>query len=342
MDAGQSDAATQGCGLHTSFPGDENCILPPDPDEGLQLHVGPADYDDPDALWVLPPGGEITQCYHLYTPNDVGRYYYGQQYRMRPGSHHMIIIASNDTTSPEGWGNCTTTIVGAIGGTQHPVEDFPPGGVVPPEDAGLGRGLDPHSPLDLQLHHFNPTDQPVLREVWVNLLYKPKEDVTTNLGMLGGLTPVSVPPHTMTTVGNTCDVADAIAPMPVRIVTLFGHAHAHNTRFAVYHDKADGTSDTVYDSYDGAEAPTYTYNTVVQNPAPDPVGRVSGATSGLLTLQANERLRFACDIDNTTDNTLTSTNEVFTGEMCNLFGSVAGLGFPCFKLPAGTPAPAMP
>jgi hypothetical protein len=291
----------------------------------------------------MPPGGEKTECYHLYTGNDVGRYYFKQQYRMRPGSHHMIITSSSDTTSPEGWGPCKSSIVGSIGGTQHTIEDLPPGGIVPPEDEGLGRGVDPHTPLDFQLHFYNPTDQVALREVWVNFLYKPKEEVTTNLGMLGGFTPVSVPPHTMTTVGNVCNAEQAIAAMPARVVTLFGHAHSHNTRFVVYYDKADGTTDTVYDNYDWAEAPTYTYNTVVELPVADPVARKSGGRSGILALSAGERLRFSCDINNTTDNTLVGTNEVFNGEMCNLFGSVAGLGFPCFKLPAnGVKPPAVP
>jgi hypothetical protein len=146
----------------------------------------------------------------------------------------------------------------------------------------------------------------------------------------------------MTTVGNVCKAEQAIATMPARIVTLFGHAHSHNTRFAVYYDKADGTSETVYDNYDWAEAPTFTYNTVVQNPVADPVARKTGGKSGILALSAGEQLRFSCDINNTTDNTLVGTNEVFNGEMCNLFGSVAGLGFPCFKLPSSTKMPAMP
>jgi hypothetical protein len=118
-------------------------------------------------------------------------------------------------------------------------------------------------------------------------------------------------------------------------VTLFGHAHTHNTRFAVWHDKADGSSELVYDSYEGAEAPTYTYNTVVQNPVADPEARLTGGKSGLLTLAPGEQLRYSCDIDNTTDFTFYGRNEVNTDEMCNLFGSVQGLGFPCFTLPAG-------
>ena len=342
QDAG--GASKNPCGLHTSFAGDDHCILPPAEDEGLQLHVGPPDYDNPDALWTMNPGEEKTECYHMYTPNDVGKYYFKQQYRMRPGSHHMIITASSDTTSPEGWGPCKSAITSSIGGTQHTVEDLPPGGVVPPEDEGLGRGLDPHTPIDLQLHFYNATNDVTLREVWVNLFYKDKSEVTTNLGMLGGFAPVSIPPHTSTTVGSTCDIANAIPALSTeRVVTLFGHAHSHNKRFVVYWDHSDGSTETVYDNYDWAEAPTYTYNTAAQNPVPDEASKTSGGRSGMLVMQTGDKLRFSCDIVNDTENTLVGTNEVFNGEMCNLFGTVAGLGFPCFKLnPGAAKAPAMP
>ncbi|HEX4338664.1 MAG TPA: hypothetical protein VH062_22315 [Polyangiaceae bacterium] len=345
-DAGPVDpTAPKACdGFHTNFPGDENCIAPPPADLGLQLHVGPDDYDNPDALWIMNPGDEKTECYHLTTPNDAGKYYFKQQYRMRPGSHHMIITTSSNPDQPEGWGPCQSSIISSVGGTQHTIEDLPPHGIVPPEDEGLGRGLDAHTPLDLQLHFYNATEGVTLREVWVNLIYKDKADVTTNLGMLGGFTPVSVPPHTQTTVGNVCDIKDAIpAQSTERVVTLFGHAHSHNTRFVVYWDHSNGSTDTVYDNYDWSEAPTYTYDTVVKNPLPDAASRTTGGYSGMLVMQTGDKLRFSCDINNTTDNTLVGTNEVFSGEMCNLFGSVAGLGFPCFQLAQGSAkAPAMP
>jgi hypothetical protein len=49
-DAGHKKGiALDECGLDTGYAGDENCILPPPPDKGFQLHVGPDDYDDPDA-----------------------------------------------------------------------------------------------------------------------------------------------------------------------------------------------------------------------------------------------------------------------------------------------------
>src|SRR5687767_8151003 len=61
---------TQPCGpLNSGYPGDELCILPPDPELGVQLHVGPTDYTDPAQIaeFELAPGQEITQCYYFNT-----------------------------------------------------------------------------------------------------------------------------------------------------------------------------------------------------------------------------------------------------------------------------------
>jgi hypothetical protein len=337
VEDGKTTSTAQGnsnpCGIHTSFAGDELCIPAPAENVGMQMHVGPPSYDNPDSEWIMQPGEEKTQCYHMYSPNTEDIFYFKQQYRMRTGSHHMIIMTSSDTTSPEGWGPCKAALTSAIGGTQRIVEDYPPGGKVAPEDEGLAKQVAAHTPFDVQLHFYNSSTKPTLREVWVNLLYVDKASVKTNLGMLGGFAPVQVPPHTSATAGGVCNSADAFPANDIRVVSLFGHAHTHNKRFAVYHQFADGTPDElVYDSYEGAEAPQYVYSTAVENPAMDPEGKQTGATSGDLVLHAGEALKFQCDIVNDLNITLTGQNEVFTAEMCNLFGSVAGLGFPCFKL----------
>ena len=88
----------------------------------------------------------------------------------------------------------------------------------------------------------------------------------------------------------------------------------------------------MYDSYDGAEAPTFVYNSLVQNPALDPDSQTTGAISGDLVLGPGDKLRFQCDITNNLDTPLYATEQVQLGEMCNLFGSMEGAGFPCFKL----------
>lgn len=324
------------CHLHTQFAGDANCIPPPDEAVGFQIHVGPQDYDNPDDIWLMQPTAESTQCYHIYTPNTEPIYYFKQQYRMRPGSHHMIIEAGGDPSAPEGWGDCGN-IVGSIGGTQHTIEDFPPNGVVAPEDQGLGRLVQPHTAFDIQLHFYNLTEEPTLREVWANFLYKPESEVTANLGMLGGFGMIgTIDPGATVQREGFCTYEQALPPPGAsteRIVALFGHAHAHNTRFAVYKENpTKGTSEVVYDNYDWAEAPTYVYNSLIENPAVDAAKKANGATSGLLELGPGDQLHYTCDIVNDSANTLKFGNEVQTAEMCNLFGSVVGPGFPCFDL----------
>src|SRR6185436_15745438 len=69
----KSGVSENECGLHTQFAGDDNCILAPD------------------------------DAYHIYAPNDEDIYSFKQQYRMRTGSHHVIVLGSSDTTGPEEW-----------------------------------------------------------------------------------------------------------------------------------------------------------------------------------------------------------------------------------------------
>ena len=59
--------------------------------------------------------------------------------------------------------------------------------------------------------------------------------------------------------------------------------HAHDTRFVVFRDEPDGTS-IVYDMYDWEESPTYIYNAMTNNPAPDRTVKSKGAYTGDLVL----------------------------------------------------------
>ena len=91
--AGQSP-----CNLDTGYDGDELCILPPDPSEGFQLHVGPEDYDDPDQVdaFLLESGQETVECWYEKTANTEDIYNHQRRYRMRPGSHHLLLKNAQD------------------------------------------------------------------------------------------------------------------------------------------------------------------------------------------------------------------------------------------------------
>ena len=80
------------CEINSGYPGDESCLLPPDPSEGFQIHVGPSDYADAAkvAPFIFEPGQESSQCWTFHTPNTEDIYYQGWVLSGRPGTHHII------------------------------------------------------------------------------------------------------------------------------------------------------------------------------------------------------------------------------------------------------------
>ena len=78
------------CGLNTKWAGDEYCIKPPPADKGFQIHVGPTDYDNPEAQFVMEPNTETVESFDVTSGNTDDVLYYWRQYRVRPGTHHMI------------------------------------------------------------------------------------------------------------------------------------------------------------------------------------------------------------------------------------------------------------
>src|SRR4051812_35441764 len=76
---------------HTEYPGDEFCVLPPPADKGTQVHVGPADYQNVAASFLMQPGEEKVEYYYVNAGTTEEHYYYRTNLRMRAGSHHMII-----------------------------------------------------------------------------------------------------------------------------------------------------------------------------------------------------------------------------------------------------------
>jgi hypothetical protein len=319
--------------LNSGFPGDDRCILPPKPEDGIQLHVGPTDYTDQAQIdeFTLLPGEEKTECYYFRNPSEQSINFFRQVYRMRPGSHHLIIHTSlgGTTAQPDGWGSCsggTDSGYMPIGGTQNGVSEFPPDGEGAPEDARLVRPLPAGAPMKFEMHFVNTTTEPILREAWVNLENKVVEaaQILGGIFMVGGVN-MNIEPGTKEVLNYWCDneLEDR------RVVSLFGHRHAHTTRFSVWMNRGTDREQLVYEDYDWEETRELVYNSVIENPAPDPVKRTTGGLSGILTFNPGDRIEWECEIDNTAENSvapsdapLTFANEVFTGEMCNLFGSM--------------------
>lgn len=320
------------CNLHSGYPGDEYCIPPPPEGKGIQIHFGPSNYNDPDevAKYLLKPGEE----FNAYGIGDIGQlqdhWYNYTQIRMRPGSHHLIntLITGADSAPvgylPSGQG-CPGTTVGGFPGTQNLIRNMPPGGVEAPENVGLGSKLPGNTRLCLNHHAYNyNSDQPILREIWINVWFVDQSMVTQqakSIFLLAG--PFSgIPPHTQQVLKASSTInGDG------RIINMFGHRHAATDRFAVWKN-----DQLVYDSWNWQESVAFDYDSVTKNPPLDPDKKSDGASSGILPLTTGDKVNIECDVNNQTDNTLYFKNELLTGEMCILFGSSVGVavggGFP--------------
>jgi hypothetical protein len=295
------------------FEGDQYCILPPPADQGFQLHVGPTDYDDPAqiAKYTMMPGGEDNVLVPLTSGNTTDVYFYKRQYRMRPGSHHLI-LTEGSTTNPFAGSK-------RLGGSQNVSRDNPQG-TPPPENQGIGIPMKANDPLTLNLHHFNGTDHPVLEEAWVNIWYVPASEVKQPANELylfaaGN----SVPPggHALFTGKKQITAAG-------RVLSMYGHRHAATDRFTAYRTR-NGQKTVVYQDFDWEEPSVFEFNSTTTNPPADPNTKIAGAFTGDLDLQVGDYLEWECEVNNKQSITITyGQNEALNSEMCILVGDLIG------------------
>jgi hypothetical protein len=324
------------CNLHSGFDGDEYCILPPPAGKGIQIHFGPKNYTDPAELakYTIQPGEEFN-AYGLANIDALGDNYYNYtQIRMRPGSHHLInqlVTGDAVMNMPEGYiqngsVGCPGTPVGGFPGTQNLIRNMPPGGKQAPENVGLGSKLAGGSKLCLNHHAYNfNSDVPQLREIWINVWFVDESEVTQKTSpvtiIAGPWQPIA--PHTQKVLTSSATVSGE-----GRIINLFGHRHAWTDRFATWKN-----DELIYDSWNWQESVAFDYYTLTKNPSLDAAAKADGAVSGMLPVTTGDKINIECDIDNQSENTLTFKNELYTGEMCILFGSAVGVGIRGGTLP---------
>ncbi|MDD9943208.1 MAG: hypothetical protein OXU20_19365 [Myxococcales bacterium] len=333
--------------FETPFPGDEYCILPPPPELGFQLGVHPGgNVDYWDKMWagdysfyedtsltedyILDPGEDTLQNYLVdFRGPTEERYFYRRNFRGRYGSHHG---AAAFTGSPvtEGWQSNGDRVLGtSLLTVQNAYTDIPQNTLeISPEEEGIGISLPLNSGLNMNLHHFNSTDAPLLRENWVNAWYLPKEEVTRRAQGILIAAPVNYP------IGMETDSEGfAVARTETQVLSLWGHRHAWTTRFHAWVVRTDGSEELVYDSNDWYDMPTYSYNSVAKNP--EPGKGFDGASSGPLILQPGDEMHFNCHASTTRERAeelgvplptapITWANHATAGEMCLLDGQTTG------------------
>lgn len=311
------------CKIASGWKGDEYCLLPPPPGEGIQIHIGLSDYKDMAevAKYVIKPGEEFNNSVIAPIELTGERWWNRITAHMRPGSHHWISTVVDGKPEVKFYSDtsCGSAVsVGSLGGGQNLIYDNPPGGKPAPENEGLGRSLQGDSSLCMNLHAYNFTDQEQLREMWINLYFVDEDKVTQRaqgIGMVGGLG-LNLGPHQ-----DKVQTYSGMFTAPGRIIQLFGHRHVWTPRFAVWLNEK-----LIYDSWSWEESVTYNYDSLTMNPALNTAGKTDGAASGMVEFQTGDTLKFSCYIENTSDKTLRFSNELYNGEMCNLWGSAVGAG----------------
>lgn len=314
MPPAQMPAGTPGklamdeCGLKTKYPGDQYCINAPAADKGFQMHIGPANYDSPEPIYVLQPGDEVTESFPVTSGNDKDVYYYWRQYRMRPGSHHLIVNAGGRR----------------LGGSSNAAKDNPEAGVIAPENEGVGMPLKARTALSNNLHYFNFTEKPVIKEVWVNFWYRDAALVKTPTIEIFSMLGMQIAPGTHVNKHGSCAVTQA-----GRVLTVYGHVHAHNQRFSVWHTRG-GNKRLVHEAYDWEHPNVSEFSSTVMNPAlgPDHAAKKDGGFSGVLDLMPGDQLDFECQILNNTNSTFLGANEAADDEMCIMVGDSVGASIP--------------
>jgi hypothetical protein len=209
-------------------------------------------------------------------------------------------------------------------GSQDPQIDIYVEGTVPgsqpakPGDPefGMGQKIKPNQVMRIDAHYINATDKPILREAWLYLRAVPKEKVLHTVDMITFFqTAINVPPQST---GTVTARGACVAPSDRNVALLTGHFHAHGTRFTIWWNKSDGSSEEIYNTFDWDTPGNGFYNYRVKNPTIESKG-IWGAKSGYIQMKKGESLSFECQYDNPTD-TPVRFGELGKDQMCNVFG----------------------
>jgi hypothetical protein len=321
------------CDLDSGFPGDETCLLPPPPGEGIQIRIGPPSYSEEDVQpWLMAPGAESSQCYFFKTPNTEEVWFQTWELSGRPGTHHIINSALVNQHA-EGFSVCldqglgnSPAVAGLLPGASRA---YMPRTRVAPENRQLGSSIPGETSAQADMHYFNFTGDQILREFWLNLYTVDRDQVSEqgqSIRGMGGLSWLVAPiqPGTHRTYSYECPVnADG------RIIRLIGHTHKHGIRETAWIKRAGGDRVKVFEQYDYLEPQIFEYNSITENP--DFSEGQPGAYSGMLEVSTGDVLQWECEVNNTSNVALSYSNEVETGEMCNIWGEAVGPMLNCLR-----------
>ena len=337
----------------TGFPGDELCILPPEPGKGIQYGVHPQGADWYSQVstgdmsgyggasipngFVVPPGEEDSGRYRTRAQHESeSRAYYRSHVRVRTGALRMFAGGDQDLYRLEEWaGEGTFLGPERLPYALRPDENLPMTLDKPDEDAGLHSILS--SPTaTIEVHYFNPTNDNMLKETWTNLWFD--DDASMRMEPFFGLAFGQVA-QTFARPGETVDAHYSWSIVSdVRLLDLIAHRRMWTSNFSVWLEDPDGGLEVLYQSFDWRDPPRYRFDSLTDNPVPDPQGRTDGASSGTRILKAGQTLHFNCHMEFTQQRAASegapdpstlgalrfAQSSAQRGAICILFGTTAG------------------
>jgi len=346
----------------TDYPGDEYCILPPPPDQGIQLGFGPlgrdwyeavrrrdlSGYRAPDPEWIVAPQEERRRDYQTRASNERAFDYYRVDFRMRPGVHRLSasLLDTPLGTGDEGWLPAPDALPhvyptnleehdGLFWTQQRSDESSPMELVQPPEDEGQYRHW-PEAPfVAYTVHALNLSEERMLIEGWANLWFQP--NAHSEAHWFAGFEPADFVQQRVEP-GQIVDLHYAWSiGQDLRLLQALGHHEMWTRNFSAWVERADGEVELVYQNFNAFDMPLLRYDSVYYTNSPDPDWGVPGGYAGDLMLYAGDRLHFNCHVEFTSEHAailagpspadvgyLRFADEAYFGEMCVLFGSTVG------------------
>ncbi len=263
--------------------------------------------DEPGAEEVLelslaarvPGGTEVHRCQLIQMPAGEETFVVAASHRYSPGSHHMLLFATDLTEiTPDlaGVRDCyedgtglMSHVRGVVYGSQEQT-----GELVFPE--GVGLPLAPGAVLMLQAHYLNAGTEELEAEVRVTLREGAAGEVRQRAGVLFYYDPfIHVPPRSTATANMSCTV-----PSAVTLLTATSHMHQRGTGYAAFLDAPGGRATEPFYTTDAWDHP--------------------GALAAPLAVPAGATIRFSCDYTNPEDRAFYQGQSAANDEMCMFVG----------------------
>jgi hypothetical protein len=265
---------------------------------------------------------EVTECYAVPLPNTEDVFYNSTLVSGRSGTHHVIAnyVAAGAPTG-EFVLPCPGPALGTLPGAPTA---YVPRSRVAPEYADVGRRIPGNSVGTFDMHYFNFTQEPLLREFWLNIYTMDEESVKREALQMRGYGGVT---WTFAPIAPGTDMVYKFQH-PIMgdgfIMALLGHYHAHGRRFTMSLQRVGTTTlEKVYETHDYNDPIIFNYNSITENP-PFSADQ-AGAVSGILEVKNGDILHWECHVINDSQVALRYTNQVQTGEMCNAWGHSVGI-----------------